>query len=970
MTHHFNLIKEENVPELKSVARLYRHETTGARLLSIINDDDNKCFSINFRTPPKDSTGVAHILEHSVLNGSMKYPIKEPFVELLKGSLATFINAITFPDKTCYPVASQNTQDFYNLIDVYMDAVLHPLISPLTFQQEGWHYEIENLKDLLTYKGVVFNEMKGALSSPERVQEESILEALFPGHTYGFNSGGDPVNIPDLAYEEFKRFHDTYYHPSNAYVYFYGDDDPEKRLELMEGYLKSYQAIEIDSSIPPVKPLKQPQKVKVYFDAGQDTDSQKKCYFTVNWTLTDKSDPLLVFSFDILAHILIGTPASPLRKALIDSGLGDDLTGLGLENVEHRELLFSTGLKGLSSGDSDKVQKIIFDTLETLVKDGIDKDMIEAAVNTVEFQLRENNTGTFPRGLDLMVRIMTTWLYDDDPLKPIVFEKPFQMIKEKLNQVDRYFEEMIRKYLLDNPFRVNLLLIPDVNVARQREKAEKDRLAKLRAGMSEEGLQKLVDRTNTLKKRQETPDTAKALASLPILKLEDLDKKIKMIPISNENRKGIEVLHHDLFTNGIVYLDLGFDLAVLPADFLPFTEIFGRALLEMGTKTEDYVTLSQRIGKYTGGIESHPLCLEGYQSEMSVTRLILRAKATLQQSGKMLSILQEVLLTAKLDNPERFKQIVLEQKAGIETQLAMRGDQYANKRLQAHFTTAGWATEQINGISSLFFLRKLVKDIEKDWKTILTQLESMRKLLINRLGLICNVTLDNESWKVFSPQLEGLLERIPENPIEPVKWDITPPAKMEGLAIPAQVNYVGKAASLYSLGYRLDGSAEVIFNHLRMTYLWEKIRVQGGAYGAFCVFDHNSGVLSFVSFRDPNLAGTLENYSGTDKFLRTLDDTRLSADELLKSIIGAIGLLDAYQLPDARGFTSMQCYLTGETDEKRQLYRDEVLSTTRADFNAFGDVLEKAMSAGVVAVVGARTALESAAVDLTITPVL
>ncbi|MGB8252927.1 MAG: insulinase family protein, partial [Anaerolineaceae bacterium] len=812
MEHHFNLITEESIPELKSVARLFRHETTGARLLSLINDDDNKCFSINFRTPPKDSTGVAHILEHSVLNGSTKYPVREPFVELLKGSLATFINAITFPDKTCYPVASQNTQDFYNLIDVYMDAVLHPLISPLTFQQEGWHYEIENLKDPLSYKGVVFNEMKGMLSSPERLQEETILEALFPGHTYGFNSGGDPINIPDLTYEKFKCFHETYYHPGNAYIFFYGDDDPENRLKLMEGYLKSYQAIEIDSSIPPVKPLKQPKKVEFPYDAGQDTDSQKKNYFTVNWTLPDKSDPVLVFSFDILANILIGTPASPLRKALIDSGLGDDLTGLGLENVEHRELLFSTGLKGLSSGNADKVHKIIFDTLEILVKGGIDKDMIEAAVNTVEFQLRENNTGAFPRGLDLMVRIMTTWLYDEDPLKPIVFEKPFQMIREKLGQDERYFEGMIQKYLLDNPFRASVLLIPDGNVAGERELAEKARLEKTRAGMSEKALQKLVDSTHILKKRQETPDTAEALASLPILKLEDLDKMIRLTPISTENRRGVEILHHDLFTNGIVYLDLGFDLAVLPADLLPFTGIFGRALLEMGTETEDYVALSQRIGKYTGGIVSHPFCLDGFLTELTVTRLILRAKATLKQSGQMLSILRDVLITAKLDNPERFKQIVLEQKAGIETRLAMRGDDYADKRLRAHFTRAGWATEQINGLASLFFLRKLVEDIEKDWKNILARLESMRKLLINRLGLICNVTLDNESWKIFSPRLEGLLESLPENPIESVVWEITPPAKMEGLAIPTRVNYVGKAASLYSLGYKLDGSAEVIIN--------------------------------------------------------------------------------------------------------------------------------------------------------------
>jgi Zn-dependent M16 (insulinase) family peptidase len=970
MSHHFTLFTETQIPELKSTARLYRHEITGARLLSIINDDENKCFSINFRTPPRDSTGVAHILEHSVLNGSQKYPVKEPFVELLKGSLATFINAMTYPDKTCYPVASQNVHDFYNLIDVYMDAVLHPLISPMTLQQEGWHYEIDKPDDPLTYKGVVFNEMKGLYSSPEGVQVQDILTALFPEHTYGLDSGGAPEHIPDLSYEAFKTFHETWYHPSNAFIFFYGDDDPENRLKLMENYLKSYQAMTIDSSITPVQALKTPVKVELPYDAGQDATTGKKSYFTINWVLPDHSDPVLFFSLEILAYILIGTPASPLRKALIDLGLGEDLTGLGLEKTEHRELLFSTGLKGINKTDAPQIEKILMNTLEKLVSDGIEAEMIDAALNTREFRLRENNTGGFPRGLDMMERVMTTWLYDQDPLIPVAFEQPFKTIRQKLNQGEHYFEGLIQKYLLDNNFRADLLLIPDGKLAKAREDDEKDRLANIRSSLSDADISQLVESTHALKARQETPDTAKVLATLPVLKLEDLDKQIKYIPLVLETHKGVEVIRHDLFTNGVIYIDLGFDFAALPAELLPLMSVFGRALLEMGTQTEDFVSLSQRIGRNTGGIKSQVLCLSGYQNDRCITKLLLRAKATRVKADKMLAILGDVLLTARLDNQERFKQIVLEQKAEIETQLTMLGDMYAYKRVGAHFTRAGWAVEQIGGVSALLFLRDLLEEIDRDWKSVLKHLECVRDLLVSRQGLICNVTMDADGWQEFSSGLGCLLEKLPDIALKPEKWELQPLAQQEGLAIPSQINYVGKAANLYAAGYQLDGSAEVIFKYLNMAYLWEKVRVQGGAYGVSCVFDKNAGILALLSFRDPNVAVTLDNYNKATEFLKELKADRLTNEELLKSIIGAIGLLDAYQLPDAKGFTSMVRHLSGETDEERQIYRDQVLTTARMDFNELGLVMKKAMDEGVVAVIGAQAALEKAKADLTITKVL
>ncbi len=582
MTKAFNLVKEQHIPELNATAQLYTHKRTGARLLSIINDDENKVFGINFRTTPKDSTGVAHILEHSVLGGSEKYPVKEPFAELLKGSLATFVNAFTAPDKTIYPVASQNMQDFYNLIDVYIDAVLHPSISEQTFMQEGWHYEINDPSEPLTYKGVVFNEMKGAYSSPEGVLETRIFNSLFPKHTYGIDSGGDPGNIPDLTYENFKTFWETYYHPSNSFIFFYGNDDPGKRLKLIEGYLKPYKKRKVKSMVPIARPFKKPKKVQYSYDAGEDAEIAQKNYLVVNWKLPDTSDAVLNYSFHVLGDILIGTPASPLRKALLDSGLGEDLAGVGME-TSLRQMVFSTGLKGTRARHAKKIEKLIFDTLESLVQNGIDPDTVTAAINTLEFRLRENNTGSFPRGIGLMLRALSTWLYDEDPFKMLAFEDSLNEIKARLSADPRYFEKLIQTHLLDNVHRTTLRLKPDPELGHRLDEEEKARLEKIRASLSNEQVAELVENTKKLKQMQETPNSPEALATLPILKLEDLEKKSITVPIEVMELGDTRTLYHDLFTNGIVYLDIGFDLHALPKELVSLTEIFGRALFEIGT---------------------------------------------------------------------------------------------------------------------------------------------------------------------------------------------------------------------------------------------------------------------------------------------------------------------------------------------------------------------------------------------------
>lgn len=955
-TYGFTQIKDQTIPELNARATLFRHEKSGAELLSIENADENKAFGISFRTPPADSTGVAHILEHSVLCGSRKYPVKEPFVELMKGSLNTFLNAMTFPDKTSYPVASQNVKDLYHLIDVYLDAVFYPRITPQIFMQEGWHYELDAPDAPMTFKGVVFNEMKGAYSSPDSLLYRLSQQALFPDTIYGVDSGGDPEAIPNLTYQQFKAFHDTYYHPSNAMIFFYGDDDPAERLRYLNEWLSAFDRKPLSAAIDLQQRFAAPKQFVHAYDAGDGGELTRKGMVMINWLLDEGNDVEKTLGWMILNHILVGTPASPLRKALIDSGLGEDTTGGGLD-YELRELLFSTGLKGIAPEDAARVEDVVFSTLTALSQGGIEPAMIEAAINTTEFRLREQNTGDFPRGLALMFTALITWLHGSDPIGPLAFETPLQAIKARLQSGERYFERLIAEMLLNNPHRATVLLRPDAELGKRRKAAEEARLAQAKAAMTPADIEAVVAQTRELKQMQETPDSPEALATLPMLTLADMDRTNKAIPTDILTHGHAEILHHDLFTNGIVYLDLAFDLHTLPQELLPYAPLFGRALLNMGTETEDFVKLQQRIGCKTGGIWPTLFNSAISGQDASAARLVLRGKATVARADALLEILRDMLLTVKLDNQERFEQLTLENKARKESSLIPSGNYFAGTRLSAHFHESGWFSEQTGGVSSLLFTRQLAEDVKNDWPSVLNKLEAIRQIVINRNALVCNVTVDGENWAAVLPKLRRFVDALPAFEARQTAWKPETFASNEGLTIPAQVNYVTKGANLYDAGYRYHGSSRVISNYLRTSWLWEKVRVQGGAYGGSCWLERLSGLFVFSSYRDPNLLGTLENYDLTARFLRDVD---LSAEELTKSIIGVIGDIDAYMLPDAKGYTAMVWHLLGESDATRQQIRDEALSTTVDDFRKFADALDAANQRGLVVVMGSPEAIGKA----------
>ncbi len=926
----FTLLTHTTIPELNAEARLYRHEPTGARLLSLHNDDENKVFGISFRTPPEDSTGIAHIMEHSVLCGSRKYPVKEPFVELMKGSLNTFLNAFTYPDRTCYPVASQNLQDFRNLVDVYLDAVFHPLIPPHTLQQEGWHYEIDAPDAPPTFKGVVYNEMKGAYSSPESLLGERSQHALFPDTPYGVDSGGDPEHIPDLTYEQFKRFHETRYHPANAYIYFYGDGPAEEeRLEILEAYLSEFSSpVEVDTEVPLQQPFSDPRVVRVPYES--DTP---KGYLAVNFLLPEQGNLTQDFLFEVLDYVLMGTPGAVLRRTLLESGLGEDVIG-GLSS-ELRQMYYTAGLKGIAVENAQQVEDLILETLRRVAEEGVDPEEVAAALNTLEFSLRENNTGSFPRGLALMLRALPVWIYGGDPITALTYEAPLQEVKARLQQPGA-LEALIRQHFLENPHRVTVLLEPDPQEGERRAAREQERLAQARAAMTPEDIQRLVEQTHELRCRQETPDTPEALATIPSLQLSDLPKEIRRIPTEVTKIGSVDLLYHDLFTNGILYLDLAFDLHTLPPEDLPFIPLFGRALTEMGTHKYDYIRLAQRIGQTTGGIDSSRLLSARADDPQGGAWLFVHGKATLSHADDLLALLKDILFDLDLSNRERFTQMVLESKARMEAGLVPGGHTYVNRRLNAHFHTAGWAAEQMSGLNALAFLRELSEQVTQNWEAVQARLEGIRQRLLSQKTLTANVTLDAQNWPVIQPKVASFLQEFPAAPREVVLWPGERYPRGEGFGIPAQVHYVGKAISLSELGIPAKGSYSVIQHYLNSTYLWEKVRVQGGAYGGSNLYDRLSGVWAFISYRDPNLLPTLQVYDGVADFLRSHE---VSADEVERAIIGVIGDMDSYQLPDAKGMTALQRYLLGITDEERQWWRDEVLGTTPQDLRAFADVL-------------------------------
>jgi presequence protease len=952
----FKLLKKEYLKELKTPALFFKHEGNGAEVLAMENDDDNKVFSISFRTPPENDRGVAHILEHSVLCGSKKYPLKEPFIELIKGSLQTFLNAMTFPDKTMYPLASRNHKDFRNLMCVYLDAVFYPHITEETFMQEGWHYELESPDQEMIYKGVVFNEMKGVFSSPESIIDRYLSHSLFPKTTYGYESGGDPLAIPDLTYEEFKEFHRKYYHPSNSRIFLYGDGNTLEHLEfIQESYLKKFDRMEVDSSIKLQRRFNKPKRKVIHYPVSKDESLEQKTFVITGLKLGKATDHEHCMAFNILSHLLLGTSASPLRKALLDSELGSEVIGGGFDD-QRAETLFAVGLKGTEVDREEKIMDLVFSTLRGLVENGIEEDMIDSAVNSVEFRLREANYGGFAKGIVYNIQALSSWLYDANPTMHLKYDSLMRKIKRKSKE--GYFEKLIERHLLNNNHQSTLVAIPKPGLAKQQDAKVRKKLKAIKASLQPKEIDQVVERTKQLQQLQMTPDSPEALASLPSLGLEDIPSEGEEYPIEIKNESSPKILFHDLFTNKIVYIQVGFNANKVPMELVQYLPLFGRMILGMGTKKRSYVEMSKLLGIHTGGVRPWHFSSSRVKDRHQVMSYVFfNGKAVMEKLDTLFEIFAEILGEFSFDDHKRLVEIIRSSKADMEDSIVPHGNQYVLSRLQSYQSRLGQFDELTDGISYYKFLEQLLERAEKDPAEVADKYRQLADFMFTRENTLFNITLEGKEYPKIQKKINGLMEVIPEKSRESAEWKLDPVPNDEGFLTASTVQYVGKGANLYDMGFEHCGSFGALKSLLSTGFLWEKVRMQGGAYGSSSSFDLFTGDFGLVSYRDPNLTETLDIYDQIADYIANLD---LPDEEMKKLIIGCIGRLDPPLTPDRKGSSSMIDHLTGRTHAMRQKFREELLATRLEDLKAHAALFQKIKDSGRVCVLGNEEKIKKA----------
>ncbi len=948
--HGFRLIANERVDEIQSDALTFVHETTKAQVIVLPNEDDNKSFIISFRTPPSDDTGVAHILEHSVLNGSQKYPVKEPFAELLKCSLYTFLNAMTYPDRTVYPVASRNGDDFRNLMDVYLDAVFRPLLSEDTFLQEGWHYELDPQEGDLTYTGVVYNEMLGVYSDPENVLVEEMNKALYPQSIYGRSSGGDPEYIPELSYAEFKKFHRTYYHPSNAKIIIYGDIDVEEKLAHLQEYLADFEYQRIDSMVEPQPRLSDSVRRTASYAVTSADDSASKVYAIQAYLIGHATAPESSLALSILSRILSGRSASPLRKALIDSHLGESTLNFGLEQ-DVFDTNYSIGLRGMQEEQVPAMEALIESTLKTLVTEGIDSNVIRAAMNSVEFQLREANFGGYPKGLCYGLTMLSSWAYDDDPLMHIRYEEPLRQVKEKVAG-GAFFEELIQRYFLDNHHKATVGLTPDDQLEAARVTAVAEKLAGEKNRMSDDEQSKLVTRNKALHDKQLQPDPPEALATLPRLSLSSIDRKAEDYPIELIATEAPQITFTSQPTNGIAYLIAAFDVSGVPQELLPYLPIFAQLTLQIGTAERDFVQLSQDIDIHTGG-------LAAAYTASSVKSDMTRINSLISYSGKciqaeipnLLRILAEIFASCDFDNLKRIREVIQISKSSIQSQIIPSGHSFAARRLASYSSRVGQYREIAAGISQYYFLDELDAQVTSDPDEVCRKLKQIADIVFRRGNLMFHITGGDSELRVLERDVHKVVDILPTGSMPAETYEFAPVSPGEGFIIPSKIQYVGKGINLFDHGYEYHGGFEVLDTILSRDYMWNNVRVLGGAYGCFARMDMLSGNFYCVSYRDPNLAETLMVF---DRISDYLSQIQMTDEDYERYIIGTIGTIDSPKTPDQKGAIAFGRYLADVTSGDVQRWRDEVLTSTRHDLREYQNLFRSFGEKGCVCVFGSE----------------
>lgn len=954
----YEILDEHRVEDVQSDGFILRHKKSGARIAILSNNDDNKVFYIGFRTPPEDETGVPHIIEHTTLCGSKKFPVKDPFIELAKGSLNTFLNAMTYPDKTVYPVASCNDQDFKNLMDVYLDAVFNPNITKYEeiFKQEGWHYELTGKDDELKINGVVYNEMKGAYSSPDEVLSSQIYRSLFPDNTYSKDSGGNPEYIPKLTYEAYLDFYHKYYHPSNSYIYLYGDMDVVERLEWLDKeYLSLYDYKKVNSEINKQPAFDEIKNVEAQYSITMDDSQENKTYLSYNRVVGDTLDEMLYQAFDVLDYALVSSPGAPVKQALIDAGIGDDVYGSYDAGI--LQPVFSFVAKNANASQADEFESIIESTLKEVVKTGINKEALLAGINSSEFKFREADFGQFPKGLLFGLNCLDSWLFDD--MKPFIHLECLGTFAKLRKAVDTdYFEKLIQEYLLDNTHGSSVTVKPKRGLGNEREEALAKELSDYKASLSDEEIKKLIEDTEHLKKYQEEPSSDEDLRKLPMLTRADMKKNA--MPFSNieDELLDVKVVRHDIESNGIDYISFLFDAGDFAQSELGYLGFFTNALGLVSTEKYSYTDLANATNIYTGGIStgtvSHP---DIKDRNNFVFKFEVKLKVLEKNLDKALELMEQMLLSSDFTDTKRLGELVAQIKARLQANLSSSGHLVAAMRSMSSFSRYALYQDELKGIAFYRSICRIEKELSESPKNVSDKLAAIAKKLFARNRMLISFTGNNEAYGNAKPSLEKVIAGFNKMSAVGNQAEVHFNTAKEAFIDASQIQYVAKTGDFICEGYEYTGALRLLRIILSYDYLWINVRVKGGAYGCMNTF-LRSGESYFVSYRDPNLSDTLDVYDRIPEYIKSF-----SPDErdMTKYIIGTFSALDTPMNPEAKGSRSLSAYLEGITYEQIQKERNEILNAQPEDIRRLADLVEAVLKKDSICVIGNENMIKESA---------
>lgn len=954
----YEILDEHRVEDVQSDGFILRHKKSGARIAILSNNDDNKVFYIGFRTPPEDETGVPHIIEHTTLCGSKKFPVKDPFIELAKGSLNTFLNAMTYPDKTVYPVASCNDQDFKNLMDVYLDAVFNPNITKYEeiFKQEGWHYELTGKDDELKINGVVYNEMKGAYSSPDEVLSSQIYRSLFPDNTYSKDSGGNPEYIPKLTYEAYLDFYHKYYHPSNSYIYLYGDMDVVERLEWLDKeYLSLYDYKKVNSEINKQPAFDEIKNVEAQYSITMDDSQENKTYLSYNRVVGDTLDEMLYQAFDVLDYALVSSPGAPVKQALIDAGIGDDVYGSYDAGI--LQPVFSFVAKNANASQADEFESIIENTLKEVVKTGINKEALLAGINSSEFKFREADFGQFPKGLLFGLNCLDSWLFDD--MKPFIHLECLGTFAKLRKAVDTdYFEKLIQEYLLDNTHGSSVTVKPKRGLGNEREEALAKELSDYKASLSDEEIKKLIEDTEHLKKYQEEPSSDEDLRKLPMLTRADMKKNA--MPFSNieDELLDVKVVRHDIESNGIDYISFLFDAGDFAQSELGYLGFFTNALGLVSTEKYSYTDLANATNIYTGGIStgtaSHP---DIKDRNNFVFKFEVKIKVLEKNLDKALELMEQMLLSSDFTDTKRLGELVAQIKARLQANLSSSGHLVAAMRSMSSFSRYALYQDELKGIAFYRSICRIEKELSESPKSVSDKLAAIAKKLFARNRMLISFTGNNEAYGNAKPSLEKVIAGFNKMSAVGNQAEVHFNTAKEAFIDASQIQYVAKTGDFICEGYEYTGALRLLRIILSYDYLWINVRVKGGAYGCMNTF-LRSGESYFVSYRDPNLSDTLDVYDRIPEYIKSF-----SPDErdMTKYIIGTFSALDTPMNPEAKGSRSLSAYLEGITYEQIQKERNEILNAQPEDIRRLADLVEAVLKKDSICVIGNENMIKESA---------